>query len=77
MLDLAGQAAKVGVTTDEIDELVHTETIKRGGSVPLTIVPTSSSIAPVFLSSHPLCSFRSCSLASLFDVLLPLVTVAT
>jgi len=31
VLDLAGQAAKVGVTTDEIDELVHTETIKRGG----------------------------------------------
>jgi len=31
VLDLAGQAVKAGVTTDEIDELVHTETIKRGG----------------------------------------------
>jgi len=31
VLDLAGQALKPGVTTDAIDELVHTETVKRGG----------------------------------------------
>ena len=31
ILDLAGRAVAVGVTTDEIDELVHQETIKVGG----------------------------------------------
>jgi len=31
VLDLAGQAVKAGVTTEEIDQLVHDETIKRGG----------------------------------------------
>eukprot|EP00559_Dactyliosolen_fragilissimus_P006616 CAMPEP_0184865262 /NCGR_PEP_ID=MMETSP0580-20130426/17462_1 /TAXON_ID=1118495 /ORGANISM="Dactyliosolen fragilissimus" /LENGTH=454 /DNA_ID=CAMNT_0027364379 /DNA_START=25 /DNA_END=1389 /DNA_ORIENTATION=+ len=30
VLDIAGRAVKVGVTTDEIDNLVHAETIKRG-----------------------------------------------
>lgn len=28
VLDIAGRAVKVGTTTDEIDELVHQETIK-------------------------------------------------
>ena len=28
VLDIAGQAVRVGVTTDEIDALVHQETIK-------------------------------------------------
>ena len=31
VLDIAGRMAKVGVTTDEIDAVVHEETIKRGG----------------------------------------------
>ena len=31
VLDLAGQAVRIGITTDEIDELVHEETVKRGG----------------------------------------------
>lgn len=30
VLDAAGRVAKVGVTTDEIDALVHEETLKRG-----------------------------------------------
>jgi methionyl aminopeptidase len=30
VLDIAGQAVRVGMTTDEIDELVHEETLKRG-----------------------------------------------
>jgi len=30
VLDIACEAAKVGVTTDEIDRIVHEETIKRG-----------------------------------------------
>ena len=28
VLDIAGRAVTVGVTTDEIDELVHSETLK-------------------------------------------------
>lgn len=28
VLDIAGQAVRVGITTDEIDHLVHAETIK-------------------------------------------------
>ena len=28
VLDIAGQAVRVGMTTDEIDELVHEETLK-------------------------------------------------
>lgn len=31
VLDLATAAVKVGMTTEELDELVHEETIKRGG----------------------------------------------
>jgi len=31
VLDIAGRAVQVGVTTDEIDALVHEETLKRGG----------------------------------------------
>jgi len=30
VLDIAGRAVRVGVTTDEIDALVHEETLKRG-----------------------------------------------
>jgi hypothetical protein len=31
VLDIAGAAVKLGMTTDEIDAIVHEETIKRGG----------------------------------------------
>lgn len=34
VLDIAGRAVRVGITTDEIDEIVHQETIKvslKGG----------------------------------------------
>jgi len=31
VLDLAGASVKLGVTTDEIDRVVHEETVKRGG----------------------------------------------
>lgn len=30
VLDIAGRAVKVGITTDEIDNIVHEETLKRG-----------------------------------------------
>jgi len=30
VLDIAGRAVRVGITTDEIDSLVHAETLKRG-----------------------------------------------
>lgn len=31
VLDIAGASVKVGMTTDEIDRVVHEETVKRGG----------------------------------------------
>jgi hypothetical protein len=31
VLDLAGTALRAGMTTDDIDALVHAETVKRGG----------------------------------------------
>jgi methionyl aminopeptidase len=31
VLDIAGKAVRVGITCDELDEIVHEETIKRGG----------------------------------------------
>jgi methionyl aminopeptidase len=31
VLDIAGLAVRVGITTDELDEVVHNATIERGG----------------------------------------------
>ena len=30
VLDIAGKAVRVGITADELDKIVHEETIKRG-----------------------------------------------
>ena len=64
ILDLAGQAVQVGVTTDEIDELVHSEIIKVSfGIIMIYVLGISSPLFNRIQTSRPCFLLRTTTTA--------------